>query len=296
MSDDAVAGPADFDHGEREPVDASYVWIEFEGEKYRTYYETAGDGDVPLLCLHTAGADSRQYRHLLNDDDVLDEFTVYAFDMPWHGQTFPPTTDKWWTADYRLTTDFYAGFVVTFLRAIDLDRPAVLGCSMGGAIVLELARAHAEEVRAVIGLETTAHAPTRDIGYLDHPHVNQEVVRPEWTYGLQAPQSPERRKRESWWIYSQAGHGVYTGDLHFYANDWDARDDVEAIDTDECEVYLLTGEYDYSASPDDTRRVAEAIDGAHFEEMAALGHFPMVENPDRLKKYLGPVLDEIADG
>lgn len=293
MSDDG-AEPADFEHGEFEPVDAGYVWIEFEGEKYRTYYETAGDGDVPMVCLHTAGADSRQYRHLLNDADVRDDYTVYAFDMPWHGQTLPPTTDDWWTEDYRLTTEFYAGFVAAFVRVLDLERPVVLGCSMGGAIVLELARAYADDVRTVIGLETTANAPTRDIGYLDHPHVNQEVVRPEWVYSLQAPQSPERRKRESWWLYSQAGHGVYTGDLHFYANDWDARGDLGEIDTDRCGVYLLTGEYDYSASPDDTRKVAAEIDGAHFEEMAGIGHFPMVENPDRLKEYLRPILDEIA--
>ena len=293
---DATEESAAFDHGEYEPINAGYVWIEFKGKKYRTYYETAGSGDVPLVCLHTAGADSRQYRHFLNDVDTLDGFTIYAFDMPWHGQTLPPMTDEWWTEDYRLTTDFYAGFVVTFIQAIGLNRPVVLGCSMGGAIVLELARAYTDDIRAVIGLESTARAPTRDIGYLDHPHVNQEVVRPEWIYGLQAPQSPEHRKRESWWIYSQAGHGVYTGDLHFYASDWDAQDDLAEIDTDRCGVYLLTGEYDYSASPDDTREVAKAIDGAYFKKMTEIGHFPMVENHDRLMEYLNPILDEIQEG
>lgn len=295
MSDgDGAATPDEFDHGDHEPIEARYVWLEFEGEKYRTYYEVAGDGDVPLVCLHTAGADSRQFRHLLNDSDVLEQYTVYAFDMPWHGQTLPPTTSDWWTKDYRLTTDFYAGFVSTFVRTLGLDSPAVVGCSMGGAIVLELARNYADEVRAVVGLESTAHAPTRDIGYLDHPHVNQEVVRPEWVYGLQAPQSPERLKRESWWLYSQGGDGVYTGDLQFYAEDWDARGTLDEIDTDDVGVYLLTGEYDYSAAPEDTRRVADEIDGAQFEEMAELGHFPMVENPTRLKEYLGPILAEIA--
>ena len=294
MSDDAVSAPEDFEHGEREAIDAGYVWLEFDGEKYRTYYETAGDGDVPLVLLHTASADSRQFRHLMNDENVLDRFTLYAFDMPWHGQTFPPLTDEWWEDDYRLTTDFYAGFVMEFAGTMDLDQPAVMGCSMGGAIVLELAISHAEELRAVVGLESTAHAPTRDIGYLDHPHVNQEVVRPEWTYGLQAPQSPDRFKRESWWTYSQGGHGVYVGDLHFYTEDWDVRDEIADIDTDQCDVYLLTGEYDFSASPDDTRAVAEEIDGAHFEVMEEMGHFPMAEDPKRFKEYLGPVLDQIA--
>ena len=292
---DGVSAPENFENGEREAIDAGYVWLEFEASTYRTYYETAGDGDVPMVLLHTASADSRQFRHLMNDDDVLERFTLYAFDMPWHGQTFPPLDDEWWTDDYRLTTDFYAGFVMTFIRAMNLGQPAVMGCSMGGAIVLELAISHADELRAVVGLESTAHAPTRDVGYLDHPHVNQEVVRPEWTYGLQAPQSPERFKRESWWTYSQGGHDVYVGDLYFYTQDWDVRESLSDIDTDECGVYLLTGEYDFSASPDDTRAVAEQIDGASFEVMDGMGHFPMVENPALFKEYLDPVFDQIVE-
>ena len=229
---DAVSDPEDFEHGEREAIDAGFVWLECQGEKYRTYYETAGDGDVPLVLLHTASADSRQYRHLLNDKDLLDRFTLYTFDMPWHGQSFPPLTTDWWTEDYELETDFYAEFIMTFVDAFDLDQPGVVGCSMGGAIVLELAHTYAEDLRAVVGLESTAHAPTRDIGYLDHPHVNQEVVRPEWTYGLQAPDSHERFKRESCWTYSQGGDGVYVGDLYFYTQDWAIRDDLADIDTD----------------------------------------------------------------
>lgn len=294
LGDPAVSAPADFEHGETEALDAGYVWLEFEGDSYRTYYETAGDGDVPLVMLHTASADSRQYRHLMNDEDLLEQFTLYTFDVPWHGNTFPPMTREWWTEDYRLTTDFYAGFIMTFVRAFDLDQPAVMGCSMGGAIVLELAISYAEELRAVIGLESTAHAPTRDIGYLDHPHVNQEVVRPEWTYGLQAPQSPEQLKRESWWTYSQGGDGVYVGDLYFYTEDWDVRDDLSSIDTDECGVYLLTGDYDFSASPEDTRLVANEIDGAEFTEMEGMGHFPMVENPALFREYLDPVFEKVA--
>lgn len=295
MSGDAAKTGEDFEHGQQEAIDAGFVWLECQGEKYRTYYEVAGDGDVPMVLLHTASADSRQYRHLMNDEDLLDRFTFYTFDMPWHGQTFPPLDAEWWTEDYRLTTDFYSEFIMTFVDAMALDQPAVMGCSMGGAIVLELAISYADDLRAVIGLESTAFAPTRDIGYLDHPHVNQEVVRPEWTYGLQAPQSPERFRRESWWTYSQGGHDVYVGDLHFYTQDWDVRDEVSDIDTDECGVYLLTGDYDFSASPDDTREVAEQINGAQFEVMENMGHFPMVENPSLFKSYLDPVFDDIAE-
>ncbi|MFW5919858.1 MAG: alpha/beta fold hydrolase [Halanaeroarchaeum sp.] len=96
-------------------------------------------------------------------------------------------------------------------------------------------------------------------------------------------------------MYSQAGQGVYVGDLHFYATDWDVRDEVGNIDTDKCSVYLRTGEYDYSATPEDTQAVATETDGVDFEVMEDLGHFPMVENPTRFKTYLDPILDDIAE-
>ncbi|MFC7233507.1 alpha/beta fold hydrolase [Saliphagus sp. GCM10025308] len=291
-----------FEHGEHEEVAGRYVWINHADSEFRTYYEVAGDGDVPLVCLHTAGADSRQYRHLLNDDDILEDFTVYAFDMPWHGRSYPPTDKRWWESTYQLTTEFYAGFIMEFVETLDLADPVVMGCSMGGEIVLELAINHDDRVRAIIGLETTEYVPASETGYLDnvvdfldHPQVNQEVFRPEWIYGLQAPQNPEACKREAWWIYSQAGHGVYAGDIYFYTRDWDARDRLDQIDTDECDVYFLTGEYDFSGRPEDTERVAEQIDGASLEIMDEMGHFPPVENPDAFKEYLEPVLAKILE-
>jgi len=290
------------ENGDHDDVVGRYVWLTFNDEQYRTYYEVAGNGDVPLLCLHTAGADSREYRHLLEDEDLQEHFRIYAFDMPWHGRSYPPLETRWWEEEYRLTTEFYAGFVMRFARTLGLDQPVVIGCSMGGEIVLELAIEYAKEVRAIIGLETTDYVPIHDTGYLDqliefleHPEVNQEVFRPEWTYGLQAPSSPEHNRRETWWIYSQAGHGVYGGDIHFYARDWDARGRLDEIDTDQCGVYFFTGEYDFSGRPEDTERVTDRIEGASLEIMDDIGHFPPSENPESFKQYLIPVVDEILE-
>lgn len=293
MTDDHAPG-AVREHGATEPIEGTYVWLEFDGRPHRIYYERAGRGEVPLVCLHTAGADSRQWRHVLNDPAIRERFTVYAFDLPWHGRSFPPMDEgtDWRDGEYRLHTEEYADTVVGFVEALDLDEPVAMGCSMGGAIVLELAYAHAERFRGVVGLESTAFAPTRDIGYLDDPAVNAEVVRAEWADGLQAPGSPDRFTRESWWVYAQGGPGVYTGDLYFYATDWDGREKVADVDTDECSVHLLTGEYDYSALPEDTEFVGDRVDGATVEIMDEMGHFPMVEDPARFREFLLPVLEE----
>ena len=51
---------------EFEDIIGRYLNISVADENYRIYVEEAGKG-IPLLCLHTAGSDGRQFRHILND-------------------------------------------------------------------------------------------------------------------------------------------------------------------------------------------------------------------------------------
>jgi len=274
-----------------EPIVGRYLQLRHGGADHRIFFEEAGRG-VPLLCLHTAGADSRQYRHLLNDEAVTGRFRVIAFDLPYHGRSTPP--EGWWLQKYRLTTSEYLGLIRDVWLALALERPVVLGCSMGGAIVLKLAAEYQRELRGIVGLESTAYAPGRYNDYLHHPAIHGGEMTASYTYGLCAPQSPEANARENWWLYSQAGPGVYAGDVHYYSNDWDGREDITRIDTSVCRVSLLTGEYDYSCTPEMTLAVGAAIRGARVTVMKGIGHFPMIENYPLFREYLLAELDAIV--
>ncbi len=274
-----------------EAIVGRYMHIRAGGSDFRIYVEEAGQG-IPLLCLHTAAADTRQYRHLLNDPGILDRFRIVAFDMPFHGKSNPP--EGWWRKKYVLTSQAYTDTVRAVWMALELDRPVVMGCSMGGAVVLTLAATYFREMRAIIGLESAAYAPGRSNHFLSHPAVHGGEFAATYSYGLCAPHSPEAKRRENWWYYSQSGPGVYEGDIHFYSFDHDVREAIKGIDTRRCPVFLLSGEYDYSATPDMTRAVADAIPGAEFVLMKEMGHFPMIENPEKFRSYLLPILDRIA--
>jgi pimeloyl-ACP methyl ester carboxylesterase len=276
-----------------EPIIGRYLTLRVGEAEYRIFFEEAGQG-VPLLCLHTAGADSRQYRHLLNDEAVTSRFRVIAFDLPYHGRSTPPA--GWWLQKYRLTKAEYVAFIRAVWQALELARPVVLGCSMGGAVVLALAAEYQAELRGVVGLESTAYAPGRDNAFLHHPAIHGGEMTATYTYGLCAPLSPEDNKRENWWLYSQAGPGVYAGDVHFYSVDWDGRETIRRIDTRVCKVSLLTGEYDYSCTPEMTRQVAAAIPGSRMTIMKGIGHFPMIENYPLFREYLLAELDAIVPG
>ena len=114
--------------GRIEPMVGRYVHVEIDGTPHRIYFEEAGSG-IPLVCLHTAGSDGRQWRYLLADDEFAKHFRIIAFDMPWHGKSNPP--ENWDGSEYQLTTARYTQAIRAFCAALDLDRPVVMGCSIG---------------------------------------------------------------------------------------------------------------------------------------------------------------------
>ena len=273
-----------------EPIVGRYLHLTLKGQTHRVYVEEAGEG-VPLLCLHTAGADTRQYRALMNDAELLKQFRVIAFDLPWHGKSSPP--EGWQNDTYRLSSQDYSEAIIAVADALLLDRPIVMGCSIGGRIVLHLALEHPERFRAAIGLQSGAHVePYYDLEWLHRSDVHGGEIAAGIVSGLMGPLSPTAHRWETLWHYMQGGPGVFKGDLFFYNADGDIRDRVAQIDTNKCPLWLLTGEYDYSCTPEDTAFLGHHIAGAHWKIMQGLGHFPMSEDPEKFLGYLKPVLQE----
>jgi pimeloyl-ACP methyl ester carboxylesterase len=271
-----------------EPVIGRYLNLDVEGASYRIYFEEAGQG-IPLLCLHTAGADSRQYRHLMTDTAVTDRFRVIAFDLPYHGRSNPP--DRWWLEKYRLTTKSYIAFIRAVWHALELDRPVVVGCSMGGAIVLKLAVDFQRELRGIVGLESSgiraralqrvpsssgdSRRRARGELHLRAVRAAESRVERERELVVLQPGRPRRVRRRCALLQHRLGRSRGN------------QDDRHQL----CKVSLLTGEFDYSATPDMTRQVASAIPGSRLVIMKGIGHFPMIENYPLFRGYLLPELD-----
>jgi len=283
-----------------EPVAGRYLRLDFKGKPHRIYFEEAGPADgIPLVCLHTAGADGRQYRALLNDVEITRRFRVIAFDLPWHGKSSPPPGFE--TEAYRLTTDLYVDTVMAFCRALALSRPVVMGCSIGGRAVLHLALRHGDYFRAAIGLQSATHADAgadtrlRDLGVLFRPDVHGQEAAAGSVACLISPTSPNAEKWETLWHYMQGGPGIFLGDLHYYFTDGDLRNGLlDGLDTQKCPLHLLTGEYDLSATPELSAELAKLVKATSFQVMEGLGHFPMSESPAQFRRYLLPVLDRIT--
>ena len=283
-----------------EPVTGRYLRLGIGGRAHRLYFEEAGRG-IPLLCLHTAGSDGRQYRHILNDPEVTARFRVIAFDLPWHGKSSPP--EGFEKEVYRLTTDSYVETVMAVADALELESPVVMGCSIGGRAVLHLALRHGSRFRAAIGLQSALYAEDRSLGdpvpefALARPDIHAGMAAGASMAGMTAPGSPAAERWETMWHYMQGGPGIFAGDLHYYFEDGDLRNGGAAPLADsDCPIYLLSGEYDVSATPEMGQELADLVGAAHFEVMKDVGHFPMSENPQAFRRYLLPVLERILAG
>ena len=98
-----------------------YVYLDLEPCEHRVYFETTGSG-IPMLLQHTAGADARQWRHVLEDPALQERFQMIAYDLPYHGKSVPPTDKPWWTQEYRLTRDFLMSVPVGLAAALERIR------------------------------------------------------------------------------------------------------------------------------------------------------------------------------
>lgn len=301
LGPDRPAGrPAAHDRGPTPRFDSPvgrYVHLELgEGDAradHRVYFEEAGSG-IPLLCQHTAGSHGTQWRHLFENPAITEHFRVIAYDLPFHGKSVPPVERDWWNETYQLHGSFLRSVPVELARALDLDRPVFMGCSVGGLLALDLALHHPDVFRAVISLEGALHIggdPDRLTGFWD-PRVSNET-KARMMQGLTAPSSPLAYRKETIQTYAAGWPPVFLGDLWYYLVDYDLRGRGAEIDTGQVGVNILSGQYDSSGTPELGRAAHEAIAGSTFVEMEGMGHFPMSENPEAFFTYLEPVLDKI---
>src|SRR5690606_16642034 len=85
---------------DRHVIQGHYATIALPGDATSLYIEETGQGQ-PLLMLHTAGADARQYHSLMADTALRKKWRMIAFDLPGHGRSEPLAGSAWTAPDLR---------------------------------------------------------------------------------------------------------------------------------------------------------------------------------------------------
>jgi len=109
----------------------------------KLHFEVSGSGNRPLICIHGWACNSEQFTELSRR--LAKDFRIFCPDLPGHGQTplgeFSPDWER------------YADVITTFALEHKLERPVLLGHSMGGVLSLIAAASGRFQPRAVINLD-----------------------------------------------------------------------------------------------------------------------------------------------
>ena len=275
-----------------------YAYVRNGAREARIFYEEAGQGDVPLIFYPTAGADTRQWRHMLTYPALRSRFRMIAVDPPGHGKSLMPLGEKWWERSYSASRDELMGWVTGLVEALKLDRPIFMGCSVGGQLALSLAAFRPEPFRAFVSLNGWLRSPPSMQTFDNWPYRDPAMPLDYLmgrVLGTTSPIAPEDRRQETAWIYMSNAKGAYAGDNDYFMNAHDLSVDGHRIDTARTPLFVLAGEYDRTSLSQEDGAVAvpRHVPGAQYRLLKDLGHFAPSDDPELLCEALVPIMDEV---
>jgi pimeloyl-ACP methyl ester carboxylesterase len=112
----------------------------------RLAYVDAGAGDPPLVFVHGWCCNNSHWRAQV--PEFSSRHRVVAVDQRGHGQSDKPDQDY--------TIGGFVDDLAWLIRELGLDRPVVIGHSMGGLIALNLAHEHPNLLRAIVTVDAPA--------------------------------------------------------------------------------------------------------------------------------------------
>lgn len=258
----------------------SATWLEIDGASI--FVEVAGEGPA-VLCVHTAGQSGVQYREVLQR---LPEqgYHVVVLDLPGHGRSLPapggPITDL----------HEYAEFCWRVSERLELARPYVVGCSIGGKIALDLAVHHGVALSGVVAMEANAYSGQLSVSGLRRSLSDEaSPSQGDRTYfgtlaSLGQSIGPDRAQRIAL-MHRREDTLVTSSDLI----GWTTHDLRGVLAEVACPILVVAGTDDFWVSIESCRDVARQVPRGTFVELEGVGHYPMeelAEFPSQLTTWL----------
>ncbi len=252
-----------------------------EAGEQRWHVQIMGRGPAVLL-VHGIGGATHSWRALM--PYLSSRFTVIAPDLPGHGFTTAPRTD-------RLSLRGLAESLAALLEAIRTVPVVGVAHGAGMAVLLELALAEQSPLRNLVGINAALAPPRPELWRLLAPAANVGVRSPLVAdLGLKLASGslesslvrssgstlpPEQLALYGAFLRSRRHMGAVTTLL---AN-WDVRALQRAMSRLEIPVTLAVGLGDAWLPPRDVDRIAMRLLDVRIVELRDAGHFAHEEQP-----------------
>ena len=136
--------------------ESAFQWTTVDGIRVR-HARRGPERGVPVLFIHGFGGDLGNW--LFNLDAIAEGAPVIALDLPGHGQSDPRLPGS--------SLSDLAGFVASFLDAIEVPRVHAVGHSMGGAIATQLALLQPTRVASLTLVNSAGLGAEINSAYID---------------------------------------------------------------------------------------------------------------------------------
>ncbi|RWF47853.1 MAG: alpha/beta hydrolase [Mesorhizobium sp.] len=268
-------------------------FVEIDGN--RIHYVDVGEGR-PIVFVHGLGAQLHHFRHT-----VFGRFgpgyRLIALDRPGSGYSTRASG-----ATGRLPEQ--AEIIRRFIESLGLERPLVVGHSLGGAIALTLAVEHPNAISGIALLAPLTHLETRTRQGFDLLYIPSRLLRWFMAYTVAIPASLRYAQPTMDFIFApqavpgdyMSGGGGWLGlrPGHYHAT----STDVVAVEEDLGHIERRYGEIAMPAGilfggADRVIGMAvhgepmrEKVEGLDFEPVDGLGHMPQFVEPERVVAFI----------
>lgn len=238
------------------------------------YYQKIGKGK-DLILLHGWGQDVSTWWGIV--DLLKNDFTLWLIDLPGFGRSDIPKTP------FKMKD--YAEIVAEFIRAQRINRPILLGHSLGGRVAIRLA----------------SHMSSGNVNFIDKLILEAAAgIKPKRDhlkpifYALAKlsyliPNLFNLKERLRVWFYkSLESDYINAGSLKETLKNILDEDLTSGLPNIQTETLLIWGEEDptQEASPKFGKRMYQLIKNSRLEVLEGVGHFPHLERPDLFAQYV----------
>jgi pimeloyl-ACP methyl ester carboxylesterase len=276
-------------------------FIEVDGA--RIHYVDEGSGP-PLVLIHGLGGQMHNFTHSLLDRLKRDH-RVVILDRPGSGySTRPPHGSAALGAQ--------AHTIAHFIDALGLDRPLVVGHSLGGAIALTLALDHPEKVSGLALLAPATHAAKTVPPLFRGLYVKSPVMRQLVAWTMAIPMSIRNRDLVLGTVFGSGavpadfaikGGGLLTLRPHSYiAASSDLIAAIEGLQHLPARCSSLTVPVGILFGTGDLlldhkvhgEGLAAKLPGAHFELIEDGGHMILITSADHCAEFIARMVQRAA--
>jgi len=246
---------------------------------YYAQFDEGRKDEPPIILIHGAGSN-----HLIWPADIrrLPGQRVLAVDLPGHGKS---------SGVSQQALSIYADQMVDFLAALGLYQAVFIGHSMGGAIALDLAARHPEQV-AGLGLIATGAYLGVDASFLEN--LSHPVMVPTALHQFQTkafgPHAAPTLIEQCMQAMKEVRSSVLYGDWRACAK-FDLREAVAKI---EAPAWVIAGSEDRLTPIAYSHFLAERLPAARLQIIPGAGHMVLVEQPERVAQGLNQFLGALS--